>query len=115
VRRTSPAIDAQNRTLRVEVEVQNKDGALRPGAFARGAILVHTDPDALCVPQSAVITFAGLQKVLVVRDGKAVEQRVRTGRRLDDQVEILQGLNEGDPVIVEPADLTGGHPVTVAS
>ncbi|MGE5285545.1 MAG: efflux RND transporter periplasmic adaptor subunit [Actinomycetota bacterium] len=113
VARLSPSIQEQNRTLIVEAEVANRDGKLRPGSFARAEIVVEADRTAVMVPASAVVTFAGLEKVFVVRDGKAVEQRIRTGRRSGDRVEILDGVAAGEPVVVDPGNLVGGAPVTV--
>jgi RND family efflux transporter MFP subunit len=113
VARLSPSIQEQNRTLIVEAEVANRDGKLRPGSFARAEIVVEADRTAVTVPAPAVVTFAGLEKVFVVKDGKAVEKRIRTGRRSGDRVEILEGVYAGDPVVVDPGNLVGGTPVTV--
>jgi len=113
VARLSPSIQEQNRTLVVEAEVANRDGRLRPGAFARAEIVVEAERPAVLVPASAVVTFAGLEKVFVVADGRAVEKRIRTGRRAGDRVEVLEGLAAGEPVVVEPGNLSGGTPVTV--
>lgn len=114
VTRLSPAIQEQSRTLTVEAEVPNERGTLRPGAFARAEIVTSTDQPALFVPASAIVVFAGIEKVITVKDGKAVERRVQTGRRDGDRVEIVEGLRAGEPVIVEPGNLAGGQPVTVA-
>jgi len=113
VARLSPSIQEQNRTLTVEAEVANRDGRMRPGSFARAEIVVEADRTAVMVPAGTVVTFAGLEKVFVVKDGKAVEQRVRTGRRSGDRVEILEGVAAGDPVVADPGNLVGGTPVTV--
>jgi RND family efflux transporter MFP subunit len=113
VARLSPAITETSRTLMVEAEVPNPDGALRPGAFASAQIVTTADQPVILVPASSIITFAGIEKVLVVVDGKTVEKRVRTGRRAESQVEILEGLEAGEDVVVEPGDLAGGQAVAV--
>jgi RND family efflux transporter MFP subunit len=113
VARLSPSIQEQNRTLIVEAEVANREGKLRPGSFARAEIVVEADRTAVMVPAPAVVTFAGLEKVFVVKDGKAVEKRIRTGRRSGDRVEILEGVAAGEPVVADPGNLVGGTPVTV--
>lgn len=113
VARLSPSIQEQNRTLIVEAEVANPDGKLRPGSFARAEIVVEADRTAVMLPASAVVTFAGLEKVFVVKDGKAVEQRIRTGRRSGDRLEILEGVAAGAQVVTDPGNLVGGMPVTV--
>ena len=109
--RIGAALDETNRTLPVEVVVSNRDGALRPGQFATADIVAGSDDTAMVVPSDAVVTFAGVQKVLTVRDGKAREQRIRTGRRDGDQVEVVDGLSRGDIVIRSPGDLVDGVPV----
>ena len=108
--RLSPAVTEGNRTLPVEAEVPNHDGSLRPGGFATAEIVTSRD-EALTVPQSALITFAGVEKVMTVADGKTREQQVRTGRRLAGVVEILEGLEPGQLVIAEPGSLADGTPV----
>jgi RND family efflux transporter MFP subunit len=114
VARLSPVIQEQSRTLMVEAEVANAEGQLRPGAFARAEIVVEAGRSAVLVPASAIVTFAGVEKVIGVEGGRAVEKPVRTGRRVGDRVEIVEGLAAGAPVVVEPGNLTGGQPVTVA-
>lgn len=112
--RLSPAIQEQNRSLNIEAEVPNERGALRPGSFAKAEIITAAEQPAVFVPASAIVTFVGIEKVLLVREGKSVERRVQTGRRLGDRVEILDGLKAGEAVIVAPGNLAGGQPVTVA-
>jgi RND family efflux transporter MFP subunit len=92
VARMSPAITEQTRSLTIEAEVPNEAGALRPGAFAKVDIVVAGDVRMVTVPTSALVVFAGVEKVLTVDKGKAVEVRVQTGRRQGDRVEILNGL-----------------------
>ena len=60
-----------------------------------------------------MIVFAGVEKVMVVRQGKTAEVRVTTGRRLGEDVEIVEGLKRGDSVVTRPGNLVGGQPVTV--
>jgi RND family efflux transporter MFP subunit len=111
--RLSPSIQELNRTLTVEAEVPNPAGAIRPGAFARAEIVIAADQPAVFVPVSSIVVFAGIEKVLTVRDGKVQERRVVTGRREKDRVEIMEGLRAGEPVVVEPGNLVDGQPVTV--
>ncbi len=66
------------------------------------------------MPTSALVTFAGVEKVLSVKDGKVVEKRVTVGRRNAERLEILSGLAVGDPVIAKPGNLVEGTPVRVA-
>jgi len=111
--RLSPSIQEQNRTLTIEAEVPNPAGALRPGSFSRAEIVIAADQPAVFVPTSAIVVFAGIEKVLVVRQGKSEERRVVTGRREKDRVEIVEGLKAGEPVVIQPGTLVGGQPVVV--
>ena len=109
----SPAISEEDRTLLVEAEVPNEHGQLRPGAFAEAEIVTAAEERAVFVPASSIVTFAGIERVMTVRDGLSLEKRVQTGRRLGDRVEIIAGLNPEELVVVEPGNLVGGQPVTV--
>jgi RND family efflux transporter MFP subunit len=113
VARVSPAIQEQNRTLTIEAEIPNESGILRPGSFARASIVTQAAQPVVMVPATAIVTFAGIEKVISVKNGKSVEVRVQTGRRTGDRVEIVSGLSAGEPVVVEPGNLTGGQAVTV--
>ncbi len=110
--RLSPSITEQNRVLIVEAEVGN-DGSLRPGAFARADIVTSDASMASVVPASAIVTFAGIEKVILIKDGKAQEKPVTTGRRLNEWTEIVAGVNIGDPVITNPGNLQSGQAVQV--
>jgi RND family efflux transporter MFP subunit len=114
VARLSPAINEQDRTLMVEAEVPNEHGRLRPGAFAEAEIITTAEERAVFVPATAIITFAGIEKVITVEAGVSVEKRVQTGRRDGQRVEIVAGLKPDDVVVVEPGNLVGGQPVTVS-
>src|SRR5438876_1833844 len=111
--RLSPIVQEQNRTLLVEAEVPNERGFLRPGSFARVDIMTEVSQPVITVPSSAIIVFAGVEQVLVVRQGRTAEVKVTTGRRLGEDVEIVDGLKRGDAVVAHPGNLVGGQPVVV--
>ncbi|MEP6742545.1 MAG: efflux RND transporter periplasmic adaptor subunit [bacterium] len=112
IKRLSPVITEQNRMLMVEADVQN-DGRLRPGSFAKAEIVTNDAKMAVTVPNSSIVTFAGIEKVIVVQNGKALEKPVTTGRRNGDWTEIVAGVNVGDQVIVDPGNLQSGMAVEV--
>ncbi len=111
--RIGAAVDEGNRTLPVEAVVPNPGDVLRPGQFATAEIIVSRQDRGLVVPRDTIVTFAGVQKVLTVKDGKAREQRIRTGRRDGERVEVIDGLSDGDVVIREPGNLVDGVAVQV--
>jgi RND family efflux transporter MFP subunit len=111
VARLAPALDQQNRTLLVEADIENP-GTLRPGLLARAEIVVGSSP-APTVPASAVVAFAGVEKVLLVDNGKAVERQIKTGNRIGGRVEIVSGVVAGEKVVDKPGSLQQGQLVTV--
>jgi membrane fusion protein, multidrug efflux system len=115
VARLSPAIAENNRTLMIEAEVPNQQGALRPGSFAKADIVVESHQRVVTVPLNTIVTFAGIEKVFTVAQNAVAEKRVRTGRRIDDRVEITEGLRPGEQVVVQPGNLVAGEPVTVVN
>jgi RND family efflux transporter MFP subunit len=115
VARLSPTIAESNRTLLIEAEVPNPRGLLRPGSFAKADIVVEAGQTIVTVPAASIVTFAGIEKVLTIAADKAVEKRVRTGRRLGEQIEITEGLSVGDRVVLKPGNLVGGQPVRVVN
>ena len=115
VARLSPAISENNRTLLIEAEVSNAQGMLRPGSFAKADIVVDAGQQIVAVPHDSIVTFAGIDKVVTVAQGNAVEKRVRTGRRIGEQVEVIEGISAGERVVVQPGNLVGGQPVTVVN
>jgi RND family efflux transporter MFP subunit len=111
--RLSPIVQEQNRTLSVEAEVPNERALLRPGAFARAEIVSEASQPVIRVPADTIVTFAGIEKVLVVRQGTIAELRVQTGRRSGDTVEIVSGLRAGEEIVRAPGNLSAGQAVTV--
>lgn len=113
IARVSPMLSASNRMLVVEADVPASP-ELRPGLFAEAAIVVNEAEPALSVPESAVTSFVGLEKVFLLKEGKALEQSVATGRRHQGQVEVLSGVKPGDRVILDPTRLRSGQRVEEA-
>jgi len=112
--RVAPALRESSRVLMVEADVPAQ-GNLRPGLFARAEIIVNATEPALSLPANTLVTFAGLEKVVLIENGKALEKTVVTGRRGDSWVEIVSGLNAGQTVVLDPAGLRTGQPVTVTT
>lgn len=112
IMRLSPVIAEQNRMLLVEADVRN-NGQLRPGSFAHAEIVTNDAKMAVTVPNSAIVTFAGIEKVITVQNGKAVEKPITTGRRNAEFTEIVSGINLGEKVVVDPGNLQSGQAVEV--
>ena len=112
VSRIAPAVDASTRSFEIEIEAANADGRLKPGSFVRVKVTSIRDEAARFVPLSAVVEFAGVQRLLSVREGKVVESRVRVGDRDGEAVEVFELPPGVEAVIDKPArGLTAGVPV----
>lgn len=94
-----PRVDPKTRTLTARVEVENPDGALRPGMYA----VAHLRPTArrvLTVPRDAVLPTGTRSVVFLNRgDGHFAPREVVTGQQGDSLVEIVSGLSPGDEVV----------------
>ncbi|MGB8508610.1 MAG: HlyD family efflux transporter periplasmic adaptor subunit, partial [Pyrinomonadaceae bacterium] len=110
--RLSPTINQQSRVLIVEAEIGN-GGQLRPGNFASADIVTSDTGMAVTVPTNSVVTFAGIEKVITVENGKAKEKPVTTGRRAADWTEVLSGVSLGDSVVLDPGNLQSGQTLNV--
>jgi RND family efflux transporter MFP subunit len=114
VSRINPQIDPANRTFQIEVLVSNEKRLLRAGGFARGRVQTRVLPDVVFVPQEAVVTFAGINKVFTVKDGKAAEIGVELGDRQGEFVEVTKGLKGQEAVVVTgTSKLANGVAVSV--
>jgi RND family efflux transporter MFP subunit len=113
VARLSPAFQELSRTLIIEAEVDNQQGRLRPGSFAKAEIQTSMTSNVVMVPASAIVTFAGIQKVFSVKDNKAVEKTVVVCKRDGDWV-VVEGLDAGAPVVLSPGNLVSGQTVVMS-
>ena len=90
--------DPQIKKFGVEVAVDNPDLALRPGTFGEITFEVSTHENALVVPQKAILEN---KFIFIAEGGKAVKREVSLGLQNSTLVEVLDGISEGDLVIVE--------------
>jgi RND family efflux transporter MFP subunit len=113
--RTADAIDPATRTLLTEVDVQNHDGRLLPGAFAQVHFAVPVQTVRISVPVNALLFRAEGPRVAVVGPNQKVQLRtVIIGRDFGTSVEILGGVDANDQIVVNPADsLEDGQQVHV--
>jgi membrane fusion protein (multidrug efflux system) len=96
----SPYVDAATATFGVRIRVTETGGLLRPGMFARVAIVYERKLDALQIPRTALLDGDGPPKVFVVHDGKASERAVSLGLSNGAMIEVVEGLKDGEQVVV---------------
>ncbi len=113
----SPTIDPRTRTLRVKAQVDNREGRLRPGLFARADLGVSERSGVVMVPEDALLVRADGSVVFRMAGPGEVERvNVTTGIRRDGMVEIVSGLTATDQVVVRgQGELIDGSRVDVRS
>ena len=110
-----PKVDAAGRNLLVRAMVPNPDRSLRPGMFTQVRLVIEEKPNALMIPEQALISMGGGQIVYKVVDGKVEEAPVTVGLRRRGLAEITKGLEPGDTVITAgQIKVRPGSPVKVA-
>jgi membrane fusion protein (multidrug efflux system) len=113
--RISPTANKENRSVSIEAIVQNHDRQLKPGFFANANVVTKIDDEALMVPETAIVKFAGVTKVFVVRENVAYQQEVRTGTRGGQGlIEVETGVAATDQVVTTGlTKLEDQMPVTI--
>jgi cobalt-zinc-cadmium efflux system membrane fusion protein len=100
----APSIDPNTHRLAVRADVENSDGALKPGMFANFSIITGEATTAPAVPQHAIIYEGDTARVWVAgEDGTIAARSVRLGQISDGMVEVLAGLSPGEEVVTSGA------------
>ena len=106
VARTANALDPSSRTMLVEIQVPNADGALLPGMYAQVQLSDARMYTPVVVPGDSLQIGADGTKVALLRPDHTVHfQPIEVGRDYGDKLEVLSGLTEGDTIIPKPGDL----------
>lgn len=101
VRTVDTRVDQATRSIELRTEFPNGDGALRPGMFMTAKLSVSSRPNAIVIPEEAIISQGADHFAFAIRDGKAVRTKLTVGERLVGAVEVTGGLKEGDLVVVQ--------------
>ncbi len=114
--RISPAVNTATRAFPFEALVPNGDALLKPGTFARVRVQTNKTDQVLTLPYSALQYRYGVNRVFVVNGDRLVAKELRVGERLGDRIEIVSGVNAGDPVAMTDVDkLVDGLKVSVGA
>jgi HlyD family secretion protein len=97
----SPALDPGSTTVEVWVQAPNPGETMRPGASVRVSMVAQTVPEAVVIPAEALLTATdGTTSVMVLgSDNKAHQQKVTTGIRNGDDVQVTEGLKGGERLV----------------
>jgi len=93
-------VDPVTRTVRLTAEFDNPDEALRPGMFLSVGLEVTTRNDAIVVPEEAIVSEGLRHLVYPVKDNKVERRIIRIGQRQGGKVEVLEGLQLGETIVV---------------
>ena len=107
IARIAPNVTSNSRTLTVEAEIDNGNGALKPGQFATVRILQPRPVSAVLVPSRAVISEAGVSRVYVIKDGRAEQRLVQLGQTEGDLVQIKSGVAVDEKVATSNLEQLG--------
>jgi len=115
--RTANALDPSLRTLQVQLELDNAQREIFPGAYAEVHFKLAADTQTLRLPANTVLfRAAGLQVATVDAQNRIKLKSIVQGRDFGSSIEVLGGLEPGDKVVVNPPDsITDGSPVRIAS
>ncbi|MGE5489548.1 MAG: efflux RND transporter periplasmic adaptor subunit, partial [bacterium] len=96
--RISPSVDPSKRTFIVEALIQNPDGALKPGSYAKARVQTNKSDEVTIIPFRAVNYVLGTYKAFVVKGDEVEAREVKLGDRFDDEVEVMEGLKQGEQI-----------------
>jgi RND family efflux transporter MFP subunit len=115
VSRISPAVNTQTRTFAFEALAPNAEALLKPGTFARVRVDTSLVEQVMTIPYSAMQYRYGVYRAFAISGDKLEARELKTGDRVGDRMEILDGLNRADRVAVTDVDtLTDGMTIAVA-
>jgi RND family efflux transporter MFP subunit len=116
IARTADAIDPGTRTLLTEVDVPNKLGRLLPGAYAQVHFRIDNQVQRNTVPVNAMLFRSeGAQVAVVNSDGKVQLRKITIGRDYGTSLEVIEGIEPSDKVIINPSDsLENGQKVNIS-
>lgn len=97
----NPQFDEKSRTVTIMIEMPNRDFKLKGGMFARVTIPKAKKSSVLCIPRAALMTKGGKSLVYILQNGLAKAQTLQLGISDGKLIEVTEGLQEGDLVVVE--------------
>lgn len=109
----NPVMDANTRTLSAKLKLMKRDSRIRPGMFSTMKLITRESLNTLGIPSQALFSYYGDSAVFVIDEkGLARRRIVSTGLSSDEQIEILDGIREGELVIIQGQNkLTDGTKV----
>lgn len=95
-----PQIDTRSRTFKVRAISDNSQGLLQPGSFADITLILESFEDAIMVPTIALVPEGTNFHIYTYQNGKAIEKEVKIGERDNKMINIMEGLNASDTILI---------------
>lgn len=92
-------VDENTRSLAIRAAVKDQDPGLTPGAFAKVKIVLGENENALLIPNNSIVPIGRKKQVYLYKGGKATPVEVTTGVRDSTNIQVLEGIKQGDTVI----------------
>lgn len=97
----NPKVKTETRRFQCQARIKNTEGKLRPGFFTTARIVLSKNPDAVVIPQEAILAEEGLTYCFTIESGRAKKVNITPGIKLKEgMVEVTNGIKEGTPVVV---------------
>jgi membrane fusion protein (multidrug efflux system) len=97
----SPALDPESRMFKLRLRIPNPKLSFKPGMFVKADIIVNEKESALVIPKDIILERRGRKTVFVVERGFAMERRLETGLENPDEIEVTEGLQENESLVIE--------------
>ncbi len=101
VTQVSSVLDSETRTFKATVQIDNANLALRPGMFVKTEVIVASKDDTIVIPKDIILTRRDRKVVYIVDRGTAEERSITTGLENPDYIEVVEGLNEEERLVVD--------------
>lgn len=101
IAQVSPVLDPETRTFKANIDIDNPELLLRPGMFVSTDVIVASNDSTIVIPKELIISRRNRKTVYVVEQGTAIERGVTTGLENPDEIEITEGLELNERLVIE--------------
>lgn len=101
ISQVSPAIDAESRTFKASLTIDNPDWLMRPGMFVKTELVVAREDSALVIPKDVILSKQRGKTVFIVQRGAAQERIISTGLENPKEVQVTSGLQDNERLVVK--------------
>ncbi|NLM43006.1 MAG: efflux RND transporter periplasmic adaptor subunit [Clostridiales bacterium] len=111
----APSADAMTQTYLIKIALENPPDTVKGGMFAEVYITLNRAENCILIPMSSVMEEEGNKYIFVVKSGKAVKKQITTGIFNDKEIQVIDGIDEGEIVVVKGQDFLKDESTVVIS